>query len=386
MYLVRQKHIYNFLTNNFRLESIYCLTSICIMLVTCLPPFRSLSSISASLKGYYYVNYFDLGLIKRGFIGSIYKIFEFQELFSPSILVLLSHLFFLIIFGFIFWIFAKSCFKDWNNKQKIPFYSLFTLSPVLFLRLGYDIGRMDLICLVLSLLTIIFTTNNSYSYFSKAILISLSVSIQLLIHEGSLLLYSPLISCLYIYKYKIVIYSKFKKLLPLLLIPLLVGLTLLFFGRYEPGREALNLYLNNINSELDSSMNVELIHTLKESFIHGFSLLTLKSFFGGSYIITIYYFFILYLVFKFIRLPLYLKLSIFTPLLLSFIARDHTRFLAASTICCNLLILISAKESRLDCPRFFGIIFYIFLFAIFFIGPWGIGPYDPLPLIKHYSF
>ena len=42
-------------------------------------------------------------------------------------------------------------------------------------------------------------------------------------------------------------------------------------------------------------MNVELIHTLKDSFEHSI-LLTPKSLLGGSYLITIYYFFILYLV------------------------------------------------------------------------------------------
>ena len=60
------------------IEIYYCISSIFLILIVSVPPFRSLSSISASLKGYYYVNYFELGFIKRGLIGSIYKIFNLQ--------------------------------------------------------------------------------------------------------------------------------------------------------------------------------------------------------------------------------------------------------------------------------------------------------------------
>ena len=376
----------SFFVRSNLIEIYYFISSIFLILIVSVPPFRSLSSISASLKGYYYVNYFDLGFIKRGLIGSIYKVLHFSENLSPSFLVLTSHIFFSILFSISFWIFSRSCFKNWKLKEKIPFYTLFLLSPVLFLRLGYDIGRMDLICLVFSLFTIILTLDDYFSFIKKCIFISISISLQLLIHEAALLFYSPLILGLLFYKYPNERFQKILKILPIFSLPLITGFLLLIFGRYEPGREELGIYLTNISKELETSMNVELIHTLKDSFEHSIDLLTLKSLLGGSYLITVYYLFILYLVFKFLNLPLYLKLSVFSPLILSFIARDDTRFLAASTICCNLLILISAKESKLDFPKFFGLSTYIFLITIFFLGPWGIGSYDPLPLLKHYKF
>ena len=386
MFLKYNKYKTSLFAREKYIEIYYFLSSIFLILIVSLPPFRSLSSISATLKGYYYVNYFDLGFIKRGLIGSIFKIFHLSDIFTPTVLVLTSHLFFSILFSITFWIFTKSCFKNWKLKEKIPFYTLFTLSPVLFFRLGYDIGRMDLICLVFSLFTIILTLNNSYSFTKKCIFISISISVQLLIHEASLFFYTPLIIGLLFYKYPKIKYKKLFKILPIFSLPLITGFLLLVFGRYEPGREELGIYLTNISRELETSMNVELIHTLKDSFDHSIILLTPKSLLGGSYLITVYYCFILYLVFKFLKLPLYLKLSIFCPLILSFIARDDTRFIAASTICCNLLMLISAKESKLDFPKFFGLLTYIFLITIFLLGPWGIGPYDPLPHLKHYNF
>ena len=68
----------------------------------------------------------------------------------------------------------------------------------------------------------------------------------------------------------------------------------------------------------------------------------------------------------------------------SFLAMDHTRYLAISAICCNLLFLIGAKEFKLNTPKKFRLYFYVFFIAIFFLGPWGIISSDALPLLKHY--
>tara|TARA_Y100000589_G_scaffold275936_1_gene270266 strand:- start:350 stop:1519 length:1170 start_codon:yes stop_codon:yes gene_type:complete len=366
------------------IELFYSFGSIILMLFTCLPPFRSINSISASLKGYYYVNYFDLGFIKRGFVGTIFKLLNLPNYLSPSILTLSSHIFFLLCFGLIFWYFVYSSFQNWKIQQKFFFYTLFLLSPVLFIRLGYDIGRMDLICLNLSLLTLIFIQGSTFSYLFKGVILSFSTSIQLLIHEASLLLFIPLLFSIYIYKHSNLDNFKLKKLIPIFFVPLLIGFMLLKFGRYQMGADELNSYLLNISQELETSMNMELIYTLKQNFDQGFSLLTFKSILGGSYLITTYYFFILFILFKFVRMPIFIKLSVFSPLLLSFIAMDHTRFAAASTVCANLVFIFSAKESKLNCPRKFKFVTYIFILFIFFLGPWGIGSYDPLPLIKHY--
>ncbi len=375
----------NFFISNKYLNIFYSLSSIFLMLITCLPPFRSLDSIGATLKGYYYVNYFELGFIKRGLIGSIYKIFSLQNFLTPSILVLSSHLIFLITFGIIFWKYVKYCFYNFKLKDKIFFYTLFLLSPVLFLRLGYDIGRMDLICLILSLLNIIFIQKTSYSFFKKSLFISISISIQLLIHEASLLIYTPLVLSLHFYKLPKLELLKSKKIILLFSLPLFVGLMLLIFGRYEMGSEELNLYLTNINEELDTSMGMELIYSLKQFFETGFGRLSLYNLIGGNIFIITYYIFILWLVFKFSKLPLYVKTTLFSPLILSFIAMDHTRFTALSAICANLILIISAKEMKLILSKIFRLPIYIFLIAMFILGPWGIGTYDPLPLLKHYQ-
>ena len=186
---LREK-IYKFPKN---IENYYLLASLSVSLITCLPPFRSIQSISYWIKGYYYVNYFDLGFIKRGLVGTVLKITSLPLYLSPSFLVLSCHLFFLILLVFIFWNFAKKSFFDYKFKDKIFYYSMFLLSPVLFLRVGYDIGRMDLFLLIFTLLSIISIQNNYFPFFLNSLFISLCISIQLLIHDVSILFYSPLI-------------------------------------------------------------------------------------------------------------------------------------------------------------------------------------------------
>tara|TARA_S200000501_G_C20672604_1_gene677021 strand:- start:274 stop:918 length:645 start_codon:yes stop_codon:yes gene_type:complete len=213
---------------------------------------------------------------------------------------------------------------------------------------------------------------------------SLSISIQIFIHEASILIYSPFLLGLYWFKFNSNIRSKFQKLIPIFTVPILACLLIFLFGRYENGQTELNLYLKNINNELVGSLPMELTFTIKENINFALGQLTLGKLLGGSYLVTVYYFFIIFISFRSANLPIYLKSICFSPVLLSFIASDTTRFLALSAICTNLLILIAAREGKLIFKQDNRIIIYIFIFSMFILGPWGIGPNDPLPLLKHY--
>ena len=343
------------------LEIYYCLASLSVTLVACLPPFRSLQSISYWIKGYYFVNYFDLGFIKRGLVGTIIKISNLSDYLSPSLLVLFCHIFFVVNFSIIFWIYIKDCFKNFKIRDKIFYYSLFLLSPVLFLRLGYEIGRMDLYLLLISLLAIISIHKKFFPFIQNSFLISFCISIQLLIHDASILFYSPLIFSFYFFKYSYSINTHFKKILLIFSIPVFIGLLLLIFGKYELGAVQLETYLSNISPELSGSMRMELTNTFIQNSLAGLDLLTFKGFLGGNYLITLYYAFLMFILIKYVKLPCFLKLSVFTPLGVSFLAMDHTRYLAISAICCNLLFLIGAGEFKLNTPKKFRLYFYVFL-------------------------
>ena len=366
------------------LEFIYCISSIVLMYITFTPPFRSLDSVSTWIKGYYYINYIDLGFIKRGLVGTLFKILNITNSNNPTIFVVIIHAILTTFLGLIFWRFAKLCFDQVKLKDRILFYSIFLLSPVMFIRLGYDIGRMDLWCLLISLITIFLISEESFSFLLISLIVNLSISTQILIHEASLLIYIPFILVFYFYKFSDQIYLNFKKLLPIFSIPILFMILIFLFGRYEPGQESLNLYLKEINKELIGSIPMELTYTLRENINFALSSLSFKDLIGGHFLIASYYIFFLLISFNFVNLPSYFKVTCFTPILLSFLACDTTRFFALSTICFNLLILIAAREGQLLFTQQNRLIIYTFIFSIFILGPWGIGELDPLPLLKHF--
>ena len=367
------------------IEFIFCISSIVLMYITFMPPFRTLDSVSTWIKGYYYINYIDLGFIKRGFIGTLLKILNITNSNNPTIFVVIIHAILTTFLGLIFWRFAKLCFDQVKLKDKILFYSIFLLSPVMFIRFGYDIGRMDLWCFLISLITIFLISESSFSFLLISLIINLSISTQILIHEASLLIYIPFILVFYFYKFSDQIYLNFKKLLPIFSIPLFFMISLFLFGRYEPGQESLNLYLKDINQELIGSMPMELTYTLRDNVNFALNSLSFEDLIGGHFLIFSYYIFLLLISFNFVNLPSYFKVTCFTPILLSFLAIDTTRFFALSTICFNLLILIAARGGKLLFTQQNRLIIYTFIFTIFLLGPWGIQKDDALPLLKHFG-
>ena len=182
------------------IESIFLLLSFPLLFIPSIPPFRDIESVSTWIKGYYYINYLDLGFIKRGFVGTLFKVLHISDIVSPSILVILSHLFVATTVGIVFWKYAKESFLEWNNKDKCILYALFLSSPVLFVRLGYDTGRMDLWCLSITLITLFLIQIKDLNYLITSIILSLSITMQLLIHEASLLFYIPIMCCFFVFR------------------------------------------------------------------------------------------------------------------------------------------------------------------------------------------
>ena len=311
--------LFRFIKIRENLEPIYFLLSILLMTITFVPPFRTLDSISTWLKAYYYINYIDLGFIKRGLIGSILKIFNLTNYDNPSIFILTIHALITSFIGFLFWTLAKSFFRNNQFKDKLLFYTIFLTSPVLFLRTGYDIGRMDSWLLLISLLTIFLISIEYFSFYVISIFVFLSISLQIFIHEASILIYSPFLLGVYFLKFKNNFISEFRKLIPIFLVPILSCFLIFKFGRYEYGQTELDLFLKSINNELIGSMPMELTYTLKMNIDFAFSMLTPWRFLGGHYLVIIYYFFIVIFSLNVTKLPIYLKSICFAPLLLSFL-------------------------------------------------------------------
>ena len=134
---------------------------------------------------------------------------------------------------------------------------------------------MDLYLLLISLLAIISIHTRLFPFTLNTFLVSISISIQLLIHDASILFYSPLIFSFYFFKYSYSINTHIKKILLIFCIPILIGLLLLIFGKYELGALQLEQYLSNISTELSGSMRMELTNSFRDNSLAGLNLLTL---------------------------------------------------------------------------------------------------------------
>lgn len=377
---------------DFPLEILFFMASLSLLLVPSVPPFRGLESVSGWIKPYYYVNYFDLGLIKRGLVGTIYFILGIPGWTDqPEIVVVASHILVSIATASLFWLFAGQQLQGWSVANKLPLYVVFLLSPAFFVRLGFDTGRMDLWCFAISIATLIALFNDDLSVRSAALISGFSMSVQLLIHDASILFYSPLILGTFLLR-KVLSpveggeEKRFRvaAVLTAIVLPVVVGMMLLVWGKYEPGPEALDQALIRLNPGLAGGMSMELTWTLKRAIRNVWSGLTLWGFLGGHLLIISYYLLSVSLVIFLARAPLWMCATAFTPLAVSFLATDSLRFLGVSVMSFFLLVLVAAGNGEIKkVPDALRMPVYLMAAFFFVFGPWSCCSGDPLPLLKY---
>ena len=143
-------------------------------------------------KTQYLVNYFDYGLIKRGLVGNLFILIPLEQikyyivLFHASLFVLLT------------WLIARLTDKrsdaEGTAKQLDWLRALFVLSPFTSLQIGFDIGRYDLLNLILLVLSVKAIQEQ------KFFLTALMTACALLTHEAYVFYGLPLIFALTVQK------------------------------------------------------------------------------------------------------------------------------------------------------------------------------------------
>ena len=370
------------------LELFPALVSLVFLLIPSLPPFRSLESVSDWVKPYYYVNYFDLGFIKRGLIGSIYALLGVPSwVGSPALIVVASHALVSLVVAGLFWAFARLQLRDWALSDKLAIYTFFALSPAFFVHLGFDTGRMDIWCLAISIATLMLVVREGVPPMAASFVSGASIAIQMLIHDASILFYSPLVFAALQHRSD---YSscgmrlRFVRSLPAIVLILLTGIPLLFWGRYEPGQEMLDGTLAGLHPELAGGMPVELTWTLARSIKMVWAGLTPWSFFGGHLLTISYFFLAATLVILVSKAPWWMYASAFSPLIVSFLAIDSLRFLGISVVSLFLLVLVVGRDPNyLRQPRSMRIGLFVLAAFFFVFGPWSCCSADPLPLLRY---
>jgi len=346
-----------------------------------------LGRVSSWVKPYYFINYFELGFIKRGLVGTLFYALRIRQDVSPALIVVSAHAIISFFAVVLFWSAVGSAFNNgWSLRAKLPFYLFMTFCPATFLRLGADIGRLDVALFAFTSFGILILCNCQMSPSLMMLFASFLILTELLIHEVSIFYYAPLIivSCGIAIKAQGFrsIRSVLKTGLLSLAFIITVSLCLLVYGRYEPGQQALNQYLAHLGPELSGALPIELTSTLQQNIQSTIQALTPASFFGGHP----YYFtsFVIFICFVFsLGMPNELKIVVFTPLLLNFLAWDHVRFMGTCALVACLSILVAARFKSLNSRRLSTILMLI-LAATFFLGPWGILPGEP-PAFKYFK-
>jgi hypothetical protein len=369
-------------------ELLFAVASFTLLLIPSLPPFRRLESVSTWIKPYYYVNYFDLGFIKRGLIGTIYTVLGVPAwIDDPALVVVVSHALISVAVAILFWFFARRQLLNWPLSSKLAVYSFFLLSPAFFVRLGFDTGRMDIWCLAISIATLLLVTNERISPWLASFASGVSIAVQMLIHDASVLFYSPLIFAALQYRgdfSTLPLRPRFFRSIPTLACTVATGFSLLAWGRYEAGQDQLDRALVALHSGLAGGMPMELTWPLSRTIKMVWDGLIPWSFFGG-HVLTISYFFLSSaLVLLITRAPWWMYASAVAPLVVSFLAIDSLRFLGISVVSLFLLVLVVGRESEgliLSKPVRVGLFTLAAFFFVF--GPWSCVSADPLPLLRY---
>tara|TARA_B100000242_G_scaffold235491_1_gene175360 strand:- start:659 stop:1885 length:1227 start_codon:yes stop_codon:yes gene_type:complete len=141
------------------------------------------------IQTHYLFNY-EHEFLKRGFVGEILRLSV--ENLNADIVYNLS-LFFLFFLSIIFF---KIFFIDFNKDtdiHKLIFSTMVFVSPLTIQHFIFDIGRFDIINILITLLCFFIVEKFHKNIFLVAILIFPLLNCMLLIHEGSFFMFIPMI-------------------------------------------------------------------------------------------------------------------------------------------------------------------------------------------------
>tara|TARA_B100001250_G_C19792444_1_gene787163 strand:+ start:22 stop:1215 length:1194 start_codon:yes stop_codon:yes gene_type:complete len=168
--------------NNLHYILLFLIIFICLF-------FRAYESLSFFRFTHYLFNY-EYEFLKRGLIGEILRL-SFENI-NYKLVQLISLIFIIVLSIIIFKIFVKN-FNKKSNISRLIFSVMIFTSPLTIQHFIYDIGRFDIINLIITFLCFFiiekFYKNSLLIFFTTGILISL----MLLIHEGALIMFVPMI-------------------------------------------------------------------------------------------------------------------------------------------------------------------------------------------------
>lgn len=371
-------------------ETWFALASLVFSLSLALPPFRSLASYANWTPGYYYINYWEFGFVKRGLLGTIISLAGVNRLVEPLEFTRIVHVIGLIVLSIIFWLFAHRCTQELNqdNQRKKPWlYGIFLTSPALFMHFGYDLGRVDLFGLNITLIALLLFNSSRHWTFRAATALVVT-TVGLLSHEGYLFLWLPLLGLGMMInladeprRRRSIIMGTWLGLIILLLV------VLRLWGGFEPGSGVLAQRFAEIHPSLSNALQIELTTDLKYNFNTTWTAAREVGWIGNNPAVAAYVAaitFIYYIIARENNAPwrIWVYATPVIPILFNLIAADFIRHLSCAittAVVASLLTILHTNKITSNLNR--ALCLAVIAFGL--LGPLGIIPQNPWPMLEY---
>ena len=309
---------------------------------------------------HYIVNYFDYEFLKRGLVGSFYKLFN--GTYSNEALCLLQLSFILLSVAITHYFFSK------HQLNKKYIYLLFIISPATFMQFSYDFARFDCLLVSIFLLSVVFRHNLAlFILFSTIGILTHELYIFTLLPASFLLFLSEKIDLTSLKE--IFATSIASKVFYTLVLFILVVFA---FGNYEPGFEQFKEVSLRSNPSITEFFNLWNRSILKDlSAIVSTMPYSVVILFIFVYSAIMIYFHLIGVKFK--KPQYYLIILMSSPVF--FIAWDWWRFLALIYISIFVVFVITERNKASVVSNK-----YMLLFSLY--GPLTIAHLPKTPLIQ----
>lgn len=315
---------------------------------------------------------YQFGFQKRSFVGALLNALGIEAnttvvwMFSIACFVALA----LLSFAFLNYMLA-----DLPQKQKLVFMVLFALSPAVFMRFGYDIGRFDLLNESLAIIALWLIVRGQILWSAPVVVVGIFV------HEVFLLMSVPLLVAV---AYDRSIQKKISITRLLVFLSTILAATIVTFIYFKTNEQSVASLVERSNSVFGQDLvtyqafevlnrtvfeNMELTYIWALSKFNFFNLLMALPFFG--LMLALYSF----VGFKSLNFQQKLVwFSAFTPFLLLLVATDYYRW--TGLVVFNMFIVFSyliwSRGGLLNASLFEAKRKFLFLaLACSFLGPLG---------------
>ena len=368
------------------------LVSLSLSLAMAMPPLRSLTSYANWTPGYYYLNYWQFGFVKRGLLGSLVSLTGLNRLVDPPVFTCFVHILGLITLSVLFWTLAFRCtlklgFLDQRRKPWL--YIVFATSPALFLHFGFDLGRVDLFGFNITLLVLLILFERVPFPLRVASML-LATATGLLSHESYLFFWLPLLGLGAFHSFETE--PRVRRAWAMggwVFLISLIMIILRIFGPFEQGSAELTARFSAIHPSLKDAMQLELTSELKYNMQITWTTLKSYNWLGNSIAVGAYAAIVVLGYCEIVKAgnaPVFIMaLVVVGPLLMNLIGVDFIRHLSCSLSAAAVATLISIHRSN-SLPAIFRFALVLVPSLFIFAGPLGISPLDPLPLIRYISF